>query len=449
MKSMMRSYGFALCLLFAAFLSPFQAQETPRGAIGKGGQVMQAQPIQGFDIPRTKIYREQYRLLINVRPLPGRGMMVWSLEPGSPTANMSRVGSPDIHGRLEPGDIITHVNSQPVPTVQTYYAALARSGGRLTLTVIDRRVGQAIDWNSKAILGLLPILPDEGQQPVVVVPGVRIAHVLLIGLTLDRNIGKDCQTDLKNMEKLLRTEVAQDKLDLQVIAGADCNAMNIINRVRQVGQRMKPGDSIFCYFSGHGAYDPRFAANDPSGGHYLAMPGGDLLRKTLFDNLLNTPARLKVLVTDTCSVQSVAHPAGRLAYEQMQITTRGPTPQETLLLYHRGVLDLSATSHGQYSWGNASIGGWFTHTYTRLVPGYADWQPFLDKLVVDSNAFFLTMRENMLAHPANHSQATLQAIQGQTAMNPAIYYRNLTKDTNIPTGPARTYTRIIPTLHLN
>jgi hypothetical protein len=154
------------------------------------------------------------------------------------------------------------------------------------------------------------------------------------------------QVNLTSLGKLIRNEVASEHLDLQIISGADCNARTIISKVRLLGRRVKAGDSIFCHYSGHGAFDPRFAANDPAGGHFFQIPNGDLMRKTLFDNLLAQPGRLKALVTDTCNVQAVARPAGRLSYEQSTVVASGPTPLEQLLLYHRGYLDVSATSRG-------------------------------------------------------------------------------------------------------
>jgi len=388
----------------------------------------------------TRIYEEHYRLLINVAEQAERGFLVTSVDSRSPTANMVKVGNPKVHGSLEPGDIITHVNGHAIRGLASLHDALDQAGGEVTLTVIDKSSSQEINWQTKTVKVQTPIIPGEDHPPT----RDRVVRVLLIGLTDDERIGKGMQLNLTNLERILRSEIPGERLDIEIVSGADCNARTIISKVRELGRRAKAADSLFCYYAGHGAYDPRYEAGDPSGGHFFSIPSGDLLRKTLFDNMLAQPGRLKVLVTDTCNVRWVARIAGGLAYEQKTLTVRGPSPLEQLLLYHRGVLDLSATSRDQYGWTNERIGGWFTYTFGQLITGYADWQPFVDRVSIDANSFFLRMRQSMIDNPAGISEDTLRAIRDQTAMKPAVFRMSVTKDKNIPSGPARTIVRIIP-----
>lgn len=437
MKAFTRTSTFAFCLLFIALVcsSPGGGPPSRRGESG-------ARPVPGLAPPQplTRIQGEdQYRLLINVYLQPGRGFLVAFVQPDSPTNRMVKVGNPRVQGGLEVGDLITHLNGEPVSTLEKFQDTLDQSGGEVALTVVDQNTGWAINWKTQAARVRKPVIPGEDD-----LPAQRRVHALLIALTSDSTIGKGEQTNLTNLEKLLRNEVSGDRLDLEIVSGSDCDARTIIAKVRQMGGRSKPGDTFFCYYGGHGAYDPNYADGDPSGGHFFWIPSGDLLRKTLFDNMLAQPGRLKVLVSDTCNVRSVARVSGRMAHESKTVIVRGPTPLEQLLLHHRGHLDVSGTSRDQYGWCNAQIGGWFTHTFGRIVTEHDEWQPFLDRLSVESNAFFLRMRRSILDNPSGSSEETLRLMRSQTVMRPAVFRKDLTRDSTIPSGPARTIQRIIP-----
>jgi hypothetical protein len=76
---------------------------------------------------------------------------------------------------------------------------------------------------------------------------------------------------------------------------------------------------------------------------------------------------MKVLVTDTCNLAGVI---GVPFAAVVTVRQKGPTAWERLLLYHRGCVDLSATSPGQPAWCSQATGGWFTHTLRQTATAW-------------------------------------------------------------------------------
>lgn len=212
-----------------------------------------------------------------------------------------------------------------------------------------------------------PDVPEEDSTPAA----DRILHILLIGLTDDSAFGITMQQNMDYLRELLEQEIPKERMRFLIVKGSDCNPRNVLRVVRRLGQRSRPADTLFCYYSGHGAMDPDLAADDPSGGHFFQLnrnPGffpfqvahSDLLRNTLFNTLLAQPGRLKVLVSESCSTIDQAGTAVAVVKHLLQ---NGPTPLEQLLLFHRGYVDLNASSPGEYSWSTAGMGGWFTQAF--------------------------------------------------------------------------------------
>jgi hypothetical protein len=388
---------------------------------------------QDLAVPATKqVYEHAYRLLINVYVTDDGSLRVASLAPNSPATDMVRVGRPGLRGILEPGDIITHVNHTRIDSLKTYYEHLDDSNGEDTATIIDKYSGRPFDWLVRAQKVQTPFVPQEEG-----LPQNRVAHVLLIGLTEDGSIGEPIGISLEYLKKTFADQFDSEQLDLKVVSGQECNARAIVEDVRQLGSRSRPGDSILVYYLGHGAYDPRFAEGDPSGGHHFQIPSGDLMRRTLFENVLAQPGRLKVLVTDTCNVYSLSMVPKDMRMESRTVAVVGPTNLEQLLLYHRGFLDVSASSRDQFSWFSFRFGGWFTLKFTQIISGHQQWPGFLDQLSKDSNAFFLENKRSILENPGNTPGSTLAQLRHQAAMTPAIFRMSLDKDEVPVGGPQR------------
>ena len=115
-------------------------------------------------------------------------------------------------------------------------------------------------------------------------------------------------------------------------------------------------DTVFVYYSGHGHIDPEKR-------HYLNLDAQNsefsLLRSDLVKALGEKNCRLKMLITDTCSQDRGQIPP-IVVKSFGAVVTRKRRHVQNLFLQHKGFLDITAASPGQYAWGNNEIGGYFT-----------------------------------------------------------------------------------------
>src|SRR5688572_615935 len=110
----------------------------------------------------------------------------------------------------------------------------------------------------------------------------RKVHVLLIGLTDDKNVGGAVEFNLKQMRELLDHGLADHhRGEFLTLKGPDANGRKILETIDKMA--VGADDALFIYFHGHGAYDTAFKHTDPSGGHFMAIPSGDLMRKDLWE----------------------------------------------------------------------------------------------------------------------------------------------------------------------
>ena len=121
-------------------------------------------------------------------------------------------------------------------------------------------------------------------------------------------------------------------------------------------------DTIFVYYSGHGHIDNKDR-------QYLDLDvqnaAHSLLRSDLTEELSQKKCRLKILITDTCSNR--VHTSPPMAKSSATVVQRKRHYIEDLFLKHKGILNITAASPGQYAWGNNHIGGYFT---TALIQSF-------------------------------------------------------------------------------
>jgi hypothetical protein len=58
------------------------------------------------------------------------------------------------------------------------------------------------------------------------------------------------------------------------------------------------------------------------------------------------------------------------------------------------------------------------------------------------------MRQRLLDDPSGQTAETIRSLRTQTAMRTAVYRMSVAKDADIPSGPERTFTRVVPSLVL-
>jgi hypothetical protein len=261
-----------------------------------------------------------------------------------------------------------------------------------------------------------------------------VIHAILVGDTDDEKIGDAAKKNIANMTQLLEAEIPAEFLKVQTVSGKECNARTIIETIRGISST--DSDTIFYYHTGHGAYDRRFAAGDPSGGHFFSLSGGDLLRKTLLENILAKPARLKVLYTESCNVPLRAHPA-RLVSEVRPMSAEKARPFEQLLRYHRGYVDLNAASRGQRGWVDG-IGGWFTYVSLQYLQTEEEWEAFIPKVKTATSTFYKDRRQKCLEYATKNGllgRRSYRDLSRQQDMNPVVNWLQVSRDKDIEARP--------------
>lgn len=317
-----------------------------------------------------------YRLLIQgVLHQSGGGYRVTSITAGSPTLLMNRVDNPAVLMGLEVGDVILRVNGQPIPTAASLGQLVQAAGGRsITLTILDHRTNTTADWR------VTPVR-SAGPAPTPTTGGVKV-HAVLVGDTLDKDIGKGCAADIASIKSLLTAHVHSSRVGtVTVLVGQQASADGVLKAVAALPSR--PQDTLLVYVTSHGAFDPAVA--DPlSGGHFLALRhrgGKDLPRVAVRKSLADRPGRTKLLVTDACNtLLKIVRPPVTMA---PGAPAPGSTPPkevsavEKLFFSYVGRLDVNAASPGETATGMDVEGGLFTLALTAAMTRPGNWTTVL------------------------------------------------------------------------
>ena len=132
-----------------------------------------------------------------------------------------------------------------------------------------------------------------------------------------------------------------------------------------------PMDTLLIYFSGHGKMG-RY------GDHLLLFDKTDdenrLSRDVLEARLDEKPARLKMLITDTCSQANTEE----LLSQQVKFAGVEPNARffaKNLFLEHTGFLNITAASPGKLAYGDTDIGGYFTSAIADSLNSDTDKDP--------------------------------------------------------------------------
>ena len=216
-------------------------------------------------------------------------------------------------------------------------------------------------------------------------------HALLIILGNDRDIKESVEKNQEMMTALLRQvsrscEVHitlmkskpgfEGEVTQKVLVNADVKSSDsprqlgiikpgqVKNWVRAV--KTRPTDTFLIYYCGHGTID-KYGTHDL---HFDKHTDIVLTRDWLAKELRAKSARLKMLITDTCSVQSdIASPLARGGVTFVRTPSTAKFYAQNLFLEHSGTLDITAASPGQLAYGESSIGGHFTNALTEaLIP---------------------------------------------------------------------------------
>ena len=187
----------------------------------------------------------------------------------------------------------------------------------------------------------------------------RMLHAIIVADTLDPNIGELCDIDGRNVHALIHDEVPLIRRGpIHQITGKNVTQESILKTIQDL--QVESNDSLFLYFSGHGAY-----VRDT--GHVIKMTDDKLfLREELIKALKDKGARLTILVTDSCSN---IIPKSMLAMAAREIPPKVLDYDACRYLFfrHAGVVDINAATPPQEAVTLQDSGGIFTDQFTNLL----------------------------------------------------------------------------------
>ena len=202
----------------------------------------------------------------------------------------------------------------------------------------------------------------------------------------NRPIGEVTEMTLSNTIPIRSTQYERDIV----------TANQVMQWIRNLNSSAE--DTVLVYYSGHGVTDKY---NDKQYLGFGVNLTDNLIPRDRFTELLRQKqGQLKMLITDTCS--------NRVEVPRLPPVDIGPNdlveirPREQLsytkdlFLEHRGFLDITAASPGQYAWGNDNIGGYFTAALLKSIntgtgigrDDFLTWETVFASTLEETQTFF-------------------------------------------------------------
>ncbi|MDR3636243.1 MAG: caspase family protein [Isosphaeraceae bacterium] len=210
--------------------------------------------------------------------------------------------------------------------------------------------------------GLLALLTASTHEALAQANGRVFA---LLAIDTDAQVA-GVDDDGRAMSAMLARGFGSSRLlNMRVLVGPQVRPDVIVNTIR--GLPVGPNDTILFYYSGHGAtFEGR--------GHVLTTSHGNLMRDKLRAEMTARRARLNVILTDCCSSLVKSQPPAPGMGAPPAVPEVSPMLR-SLLLQHRGTVDLTSSSFGEPSWGRQGLGGIFTSVLTQVM-GAWEIEPF-------------------------------------------------------------------------
>ncbi len=220
-------------------------------------------------------------------------------------------------------------------------------------------------------------------------------HILIVADTEDEQIGQLCHLDGKRLYNTLRDEIPRIRRgDIRILKGKAATKKEIVSLYESL--EVKPTESIFFYFTGHGA-------QVRGGDHVLKMADGELFKRTELRDLLRAKeARLTVMITDSCSNTIPEQPSYAMAPRMMGIIDYDVC--RFLFFRHAGFVDINSATPPQEAVMVEKRGSFFTYALCNLLSGSNDmvsdrsgrvtWQSFSDVLTERTASQFEMYYEN-------------------------------------------------------
>ena len=189
-----------------------------------------------------------------------------------------------------------------------------------------------------------PPPPEEG-----VLKTTKIHLILAADISSTDAVGSVVASDTYNLRKLIEDNVEGDRLNIIDLQdkrrGNQLVKDDILREIRNLN--VKPEDTIFFFYSGHGAFDS-------AQGQYFALASREqVLRSDVLAAMKSKKVRLSILISDCCYTQ--ADLAAKHARPLQQVVPRGQREMkgvkplvEKLFFEAKGVVDMTAAEKGTY-----------------------------------------------------------------------------------------------------
>lgn len=329
---------------------------------------------------------------------------------GSPLRQVAQAGGQAVY--LEPGDVITSLDGRLIDgpnELEAHY-------GATTIDFFNARSQRAESGTIQ-----LPGMGTGGQNNGGSAgESARVRALVIIDTNSQLN---GLEADKDRITTLLKY-VGAARLDMTIFEGPRANPDDVVRHIRSWGNASN--DTIFVYYSGHGA-------TDPTRGHALTFTqGGPLYRSRLREEMARLNPRLSILLSDCCSNVVELPPAVGAPQADPTATVR------SLLLRTRGVVDINGSTFNAAAGIEESAwclqdGGFFTKAIFDAIylpefqeldrnrDGLVQWAECLPLIANNLSRVYGDFRSTILNDPANVKPALVQSLQGQPNQTPQAF----------------------------
>ena len=193
---------------------------------------------------------------------------------------------------------------------------------------------------------------DDDPPPPLEPETAKMYLILAADISSADSVGGVVASDTYNLRKLIENNIAAERLNILDLQdrrrGNHLTKEDILLDIRNLN--VNPNDTIFFFYSGHGAYDS-------TAYQYFALASQEqILRSEILDAMKNKHARLSILISDCCYNQADLKVKHTRPMEFSQ--PRGEQPRgemkkliplvEKLFFEAKGVVDITASEKGTY-----------------------------------------------------------------------------------------------------
>ena len=258
--------------------------------------------------------------------------------------------------------------------------------------------------NTSTIRGLNNTVSGAGSNSTL------RAVLVLVDARPDDPISQSIRADMMNITKWLDILEKRNiiKVERTLIQGEKATLATIQQSLQNM--QSNKDDVLLFYFSGHGGMEQ---------GETFINTHDDkfFFRKDLTKILTEKQGRLRIAITDACSNAIDGYSVSR-SLSRAAKAANGDFDEiyKTLFYNYEGMLDIAASSKGEYAWSTDDLGGFFTHYFIKegmLKNPSANWNDVFEKAKDRTVQMFNRMSD------ADKRELAKEGIMSQT---PVAYY---------------------------